>query len=331
MATLRLFAGLRDAAGTSRVEMPGSTVDEVLEGAVDRFGPGFAAGLAKARVWVNGEEAMGAHAVAENDEVALIPPVSGGSGVMTGQVAVSPGSVLAATIAIVLIAANVWAGEAVVAAAIVGAAAVWAVDVATVITARGRDLPVVPVLATILVAVVATRTLGATGLALTVGAAVVAPLVWGVASETARLIQIIAPTVVVSLLAGLATASLLHVRFTQAPEIFGVFLVVVISATVAGVVAERLRGLPFGDPFTLVAIVAIGAALAAAAIWDLPLTSYLFVGVVMALGMVAGKALGSILRTGASTLVESPPGLVAPVDGSLMAACLLVPILALLG
>jgi molybdopterin converting factor small subunit len=78
MAVLRLFAAAREAAGTNRDEMPGTSVAEVLEGAKARYGAGFVALLPTCRVWVNGEPAEPDTAVADGDEVAVLPPVSGG-------------------------------------------------------------------------------------------------------------------------------------------------------------------------------------------------------------------------------------------------------------
>ncbi|MGH9188325.1 MAG: MoaD/ThiS family protein [Acidimicrobiales bacterium] len=78
MAVLRLFASAREAAGTRRDTMPGSTVAEVLEAARARYGSGFAALLDTCRVWVNGEPASPDQPVGEGDEVAVLPPVSGG-------------------------------------------------------------------------------------------------------------------------------------------------------------------------------------------------------------------------------------------------------------
>ncbi len=76
---LRLFAAAREAAGTGRDSIDGATVSEVLEAAVDRYGETFAAVLATARVWRNGEPAEADDPVAADDEVAVLPPVSGGS------------------------------------------------------------------------------------------------------------------------------------------------------------------------------------------------------------------------------------------------------------
>ncbi len=78
MARLRLFGPAREAAATGTASVDGSDVDGVLAEARRRYGPGFAAVLATSQVWVNGEVADGGRAVVDTDEVAVIPPVSGG-------------------------------------------------------------------------------------------------------------------------------------------------------------------------------------------------------------------------------------------------------------
>ena len=77
---LRLFAAAREAAGTARDDVPGATVGDVLAEARARYGDRFAAILDGSRVWVNGEPADPADAVVDTDEVAVLPPVSGGHG-----------------------------------------------------------------------------------------------------------------------------------------------------------------------------------------------------------------------------------------------------------
>ena len=78
MPVLRLFAAAREAAGTGREDIPGETVEQVLVNAVERFGDRFSAVLPTCRVWLNGEEVDGATPVRDSDEVAVLPPVSGG-------------------------------------------------------------------------------------------------------------------------------------------------------------------------------------------------------------------------------------------------------------
>ena len=75
---LLLFASAREAAGTASLDVEAGTVGEVLDRARDRFGDGFSAVLARSRVWLNGEPAIGPEPLADGDEVAVLPPVSGG-------------------------------------------------------------------------------------------------------------------------------------------------------------------------------------------------------------------------------------------------------------
>lgn len=79
MATLRLFASAREAAGTARDTFDEGTVGEVVAAAAARYGAGFAALLPTCRVWLNGESVADDTAVGSGDEVAILPPVSGGT------------------------------------------------------------------------------------------------------------------------------------------------------------------------------------------------------------------------------------------------------------
>ena len=78
MATVRFFAQAREAAGVSQANCEGVTVAEVIQNAVAMFGPAFAEVAQMSKVWVNGEEVPREHIVHNNDEVAVLPPVSGG-------------------------------------------------------------------------------------------------------------------------------------------------------------------------------------------------------------------------------------------------------------
>ena len=79
MAVLRLFAQAREAAGTGHDVVPGATVAEVLATASARYGGGFDAVLGTCGVWLNGEPTAGDAEVTDGDEVAVLPPVSGGA------------------------------------------------------------------------------------------------------------------------------------------------------------------------------------------------------------------------------------------------------------
>ncbi len=79
MATLRLFASVRVAAGTGKATFDGETVAEVVAAAVAAYGPDFAAQVEQCKIWVDGEPAEPTDSVGPDNEVALLPPVSGGA------------------------------------------------------------------------------------------------------------------------------------------------------------------------------------------------------------------------------------------------------------
>ena len=78
MATLRLFATVRVAAGVGKASFDGATVGEILDAAVAEYGAEFESLVPVCRIWVNGQVADRETAVSGTDEVALLPPVSGG-------------------------------------------------------------------------------------------------------------------------------------------------------------------------------------------------------------------------------------------------------------
>jgi molybdopterin converting factor small subunit len=86
---LLLFATAREAAGRGRDEFEvdaGASLERLLGDAVDRYGEPFARVLTTSRVWINGDEPAADPNLAlttvlhEDDEIAVLPPVSGGSG-----------------------------------------------------------------------------------------------------------------------------------------------------------------------------------------------------------------------------------------------------------
>lgn len=76
--TLLYFAAARQAAGVGRESVSGETLVEVLGDARLRHGDAFAAVLEGCRIWVNGEPAGPDSFLRDGDEVAVLPPVSGG-------------------------------------------------------------------------------------------------------------------------------------------------------------------------------------------------------------------------------------------------------------
>jgi len=75
---VRLFAVLRELASTGRLEAEGRSVGEVVDTVAAGRGDRFAAIVAVSSFVVNGERSSRDAALADGDEVAILPPVSGG-------------------------------------------------------------------------------------------------------------------------------------------------------------------------------------------------------------------------------------------------------------
>ena len=78
MAILRLFASAREAAGRGSDTFEAATVGDLLHQASERYGSEFVTVLGTCRVWLNGESTEADATLAPTDEVAVLPPVSGG-------------------------------------------------------------------------------------------------------------------------------------------------------------------------------------------------------------------------------------------------------------
>jgi molybdopterin converting factor small subunit len=78
--TVLLFAGAREAAGEARCEVAaeGSTVSQLVDRLAASYGPAFEAVLPACAIWVNRAPALPSTVLSSGDEVAVLPPVSGG-------------------------------------------------------------------------------------------------------------------------------------------------------------------------------------------------------------------------------------------------------------
>ena len=76
---VRLFAALRELAGAPELDIHARDVGEVLDQLSDKLGPEFDRIMAAGSVVVDGERASRDRGLRPDDEVALLPPVSGGT------------------------------------------------------------------------------------------------------------------------------------------------------------------------------------------------------------------------------------------------------------
>lgn len=330
MAKLRLFASLREIAGTSRLDVPAGTVGEVIETANEKFGDDFARGMETARVWLNGDEAELSDPVSDDDEVVILPPVSGGSqpsAIATADLA----GFLPLAVAVVAVLANLQ-GQPIWAAALVAIVAVWALDLNGAFTTRGRAFAPLAVITASAASVLGAHILGGTGYGLSMALAVAVVMGWAVAFPRYRQVEVFAPTLLVGLLSALGSASLILTRseFTPDPEAIDVFLVATVAGVVLGSLVGRMPALPFLDPFSTTAIGAVLASVVAASLWDLDVVGYLLVGLGIAVALVAGQGLSSMLRTGGVMLTERAPGSLPSLDGVVLAAAIYFPLIRLI-
>ena len=78
--TVLFFAGARDASGTPRTVVPaaGATVPQLLAELASTHGDQLKNVLPSCSVWVNRAPAPPGYVLRRGDELALMPPVSGG-------------------------------------------------------------------------------------------------------------------------------------------------------------------------------------------------------------------------------------------------------------
>ena len=334
MARVRLFANLREIAGLSEVEIQGDTVGAVLDEAVDRFGQDFQRSLGHAKVWLNGQPASPQDSVTTLDEVALIPPVSGGA----QQATLTVSGIQVSLIVVALIVANAFAEPAWFVAVLVGAGGLWAWDI------TGDDEPWRPYRLPILLAVLAggLATYGfevaeltpagrGIGLGVAAGLTVIVALVAGVSSPRHRnLVSLVSTTIVgLAVTLGIGSLILIRIQTVQGQDLIWVFLAMVIVGKAAAGLLARAKT-PSLDPLTGAVLATVLTAIAVSFIWDLNTISLFLVGIFVAIGLVAGISMGSLLRVGEVYLTDAVEGSLVALDGPVLAALVYAPLITLL-
>jgi molybdopterin converting factor small subunit len=319
MPILRLFANLREAAGASSLDIDGRTVGDVIAAASERFGEPFERGLSAAKVWVNGDPAGPSTPVAADDEIALIPPVSGGTTATTpGITNLEPIVVLVLLGGVV--AANLmslqWLTFAAVAAGIA-----WLWDLKDVVHVRGIGATAIPGSVAVALAANGAYGWGTGGLAGGLALGVIAILAWSVFDRMMRSLDAVATGVMLGLVASLGAGGLAYIRLRDTAEV-SFFITVVGFAALASWTVQRFAPDVAGlDPNLagLVVTLVVGAVLGVVTdVFTLPeaLLGSVFIG----LGLVGGRTLGSIVRWGPVMHTERAPGMLTVMDGFMVAS-----------
>jgi molybdopterin synthase sulfur carrier subunit len=317
MAKLRLFANLREAAGTGRAELPGSTVGEILDAAVHAFGDEFAGGLSAANVWVNGSPANRATTVAETDEVALIPPVSGGARTLTEDA--TPG-LLAIILLATFLVANVVSIQTLVFAAVGGALA-WVWDVSDTMAERRVFVTAIPALVAATISGNAAYAWGAAGLAVGVALGIVVVLSWPLFDAAHRDLDLVSASAMTGIVAALGAGGLVLARIDSTVNVTAFLVIMVFGAMAAWVVRRFLPDVQGIDPNLAAAVGILVGAFVVGFISDTlsPAVS-LVAGAAAVAGVFAGRAIGSLLRTGDVAHTTRGPGLLTTLDGVVLGA-----------
>lgn len=318
MATLRLFANLRESAGVERINIEAETVGDLLTKANEQFGDRFAAGAASAGVWVNGEPAESAAAISNSDEVALIPPVSGGALAMP-RIELGP-NLLSVALVVALLAVA-WANPAWFTFVAVGAILAWVWDISDSSKRIREPFVVYPPLIGATVAAVGAFAWGFEGFAGGTALAIIVAVSWPVFDRAHREFRTTAATTLVTLIAAGGSAGLVLIRLTGSFAVVAFVLVTVfalVGAWIAGAYGETIQSIDANVGALLGALLA--GLLAGLVIAQLDVAAGLLGGVAAAAGVIAGRTLGSALRTGAISHTEEAPGTLSMFDGAVVAA-----------
>ncbi len=315
MARLRLFAILREAAGTGSVEVPGTTVEEVVANATARFGPAFARALLTAQTWVNGERAGPATSVNDEDEVALIPPVAGGTTVVRSPVGME--LALLAGVTAFLFLGNALSPQW-FAVAVVLTGLLWGYDLAGAAGRRGLWVGAVPIIVAVTAGTLASYRFGTTGMAVAIVGAVLLALAWSVFTPHLRPLESLATGVLLSALGAFGSGALMVLRLRSEAETTS-FLLVAAVAVAASWLAASTDLAPV-DPLTAAVLGALGAGVLAGAVWSEDLWPTVVAAAAAAAGLVAGRNVGSLARSGGFFLSGATQGSLVHLDGVIMAA-----------
>ncbi len=319
MVTIRLFANLREIAGTRSAVFEGETVEAVVAAAVAAYGDDFGRSLATAKIWVNGNPAGNETAVKPGDEIALIPPVSGGETATTTQTDAARGA-LVASLLLSLVVANENSTELFV-FVVVGVSLAWLWDLRDVARLRGTPFEVIPVMAYAAAGANGAYGWGGEGLAAGLGVGLIIMLIWAVLDPRIRNAATLAHSAMLGLVAGVGAGSLVLIHLRSDAEAV-LFLAMAAAAALGAWAAHRFASSSSAlDPNVAGLIAAAAVGIAAGAAFDtLTLPVSILASIGTGAGFIAGRTLGSMARTDAVVHTVRAPGLLTMLDGPIVAA-----------
>jgi len=314
MARLRLFANLREAAGTAEAKFPGATVGDVLDAACTAFGDDFARKMTIAKVWVNGDPAALDDIVADQDEIALIPPVSGGA--LAGRTAESSGAILVVALLAALAISNLVSTTTFV-FVVVGSALAWLWDTTDVLRLRNIVVNPIPLMMGATAAANGAYRWGARGFAGGLAVAIVVTLAWSVLDPKHRSTRSLSVAMTLAVTAALATGALTMTHLHSLPMVNAALAVAAAAGFAAWGVQQSGGDVGGLDPnLGMVLGAVIAGLISGLAAETLSVTTMILAAAAGAAGLIAGRAYGSLLRTGSVIHTARAPGLLTMFDGA---------------
>ena len=314
MAQLRLFANLRETAGTGRAVFPGNTVQDVLDAAQVAYGSDFTRGMAIAKVWVNGDPATPETAVTDQDEIALIPPVSGGA--LAARTMDSSGGLLVLALLAALVISNLVSTPTFV-FVVVGTALAWLWDTTDVLRIRSISVNPIPLMIGATATANGAYTWGAVGFAGGIAIAIMLTLAWTVLDPTQRSTQAVAVAMALAVGSSMATGALTMTHLYSIPMVIAA-IAIAASAGFAAWGVQQSGGEVGGlDPnLGMVLGAVIAGLISGLAAETLTTTTMILAAAASAAGLIAGRSYGSLLRTGSVIHTARAPGLLTMFDSA---------------
>lgn len=316
MARLRLFANLREAAGTGQADFEGATVGDVLEAATAAYGKDFARGSSIAKVWVNGEPAELDDAVAPTDEIALIPPVSGGA--VATRALDGSGALLVVALLAALVISNL-VDRSTFLFVLVGTALAWLWDITDVLKLRRTNVNPIPLMVGATAAVNGAYRWGTAGFAGGVAVAVMVTLMWSVLDARQRTTRAVGVAMSLAVISSLSTGGLTLLHLFSIPTVNAAIAVAAAAGFAAWGVQQSGGEVGGLDPNLGMVLGAVIAGLISGLAADtLDTTTMILAAAAGAAGLIAGRAYGSLLRTGSVVHTARAPGLLTMFDGAVL-------------
>jgi molybdopterin converting factor small subunit len=333
MAKLRLFARFREIAGTDTLEVPEGTVGEILDAAGAEYGPAFSNALKVAGVWVNGKPVDRDAAVGPDDEMALIPPVSGGAYATqrpSRPIATNPAEGILAAVVLAALLVSAWLPLAWFVVIAVGTTLAWLWDLGETNRDADASINLYATLAAPPIVAGATYAWGYAGFAGGFALAIAVAIFWPIFDARWRNIDSIAMTSSVVIVAGTGVGAISMLRMMGTP--FAASFLLIVAAAIVAAVATAVYGGQAMDPNvgTLLGAIIAGF-IAGIATTQIDLANALFASVALAAGLIAGRVFGSMVRSGMIVHTTRSPGQLSALDGLWIAAPVFWLVLALLG